>query len=72
MNDKIMQGNWQQLKGEIRQQWGKLTDNDVAQVKGSAEKLIGTLQERYGMARSKAADDVSAFLNQMEKKFSQN
>jgi uncharacterized protein YjbJ (UPF0337 family) len=72
MNKNILEGNWKQLKGEVRKQWGKLTDDDVDKVQGSAEKLIGTVQERYGKARSEAADEVSDFLDHMENRVTQS
>ena len=72
MNKNILEGNWKQLKGEVRKQWGKLTDDDVSQVQGSAEKLIGAVQERYGKAHSEAADEVSNFLDRMENRVTQS
>ncbi len=54
MNNDVLKGKWLQMKGEVRRQWGKLTDDDVAQIEGSSEKLIGKLQERYGYARDQA------------------
>jgi uncharacterized protein YjbJ (UPF0337 family) len=63
MNDDTLKGKWMQLKGEVRRQWGKLTDDDVAQVQGNTEKLIGKLQERYGYARDQAEREVNTFVN---------
>jgi len=54
MNRDQFEGNWKQLKGAARKQWGKLTDSDVDQVKGSLEQLAGRIQERYGIAREEA------------------
>jgi len=51
--DKIA-GNWKQFRGEVRQQWGKLTDDDLEQVRGERDKLVGRIQERYGIAKSDA------------------
>jgi uncharacterized protein YjbJ (UPF0337 family) len=51
MNEDILKGKWKQLKGSMRTTWGKLTDDDVEQVNGSYEKLVGKLQERYGHTR---------------------
>jgi uncharacterized protein YjbJ (UPF0337 family) len=45
-----MEGNWKQLKGNVQAQWGKLTNDDMAEISGRREKLAGKLQERYGMA----------------------
>ena len=63
MNDDTLKGKWMQLKGEVRRQWGKLTDDDVAQIEGNSEKMIGKLQERYGYAREQAEREVNAFVN---------
>lgn len=54
MNWDQMQGKWQQAKGSLRQQWGKLTDNDLEMIAGNRDKLIGVLQERYGIAKEEA------------------
>jgi uncharacterized protein YjbJ (UPF0337 family) len=62
MDANILKGKWLQLKGSIREKWGQLTDDDVDQVSGSAERLVGRIQERYGYARQKAEDEVDAFL----------
>jgi uncharacterized protein YjbJ (UPF0337 family) len=54
MNWDQMEGQWKQLKGSARQKWGELTDDDLDQIKGKQEKLVGRLQERYGIAREEA------------------
>ncbi len=54
MNSDEFQGKWKQLKGSVRQQFGKLTDNDIEVIAGQRDKLIGKLQERYGYARDEA------------------
>ncbi|HET6553656.1 MAG TPA: CsbD family protein [Dyella sp.] len=61
MNQDTIQGNWKQLSGKIKQQWGKLTDDDLKVAEGNAEYLSGRLQERYGMARDEAEREVKAF-----------
>ena len=62
MNTDILQGKWRQLKGEARVQWGKLTDDDLDQVQGQAEKLVGLVQERYGYDRQRAETEVDSFV----------
>jgi uncharacterized protein YjbJ (UPF0337 family) len=64
MNADVMKGRWNQVKGDIRSRWGKLTDDDMMQIQGDAEKLIGKLQERYGMKREQAERDLNEILNQ--------
>ena len=63
MNAELLRGKWHQLKGEVKSQWGKLTDDDVDRAEGDAEKLIGRIQERYGYARDDAKREVDAFLD---------
>ena len=59
-----MKGNWTQFKGHVRQQWGKLTDDEIDQIEGQREILIGKLQERYGIAREEAEKQVKTFESQ--------
>jgi uncharacterized protein YjbJ (UPF0337 family) len=66
MNLDQMKGMWHQWKGEAKVQWGKLTDDDLTQVEGNAEKLVGVVQERYGYARERAQTEVDAFLKRQE------
>lgn len=54
MNWDQLEGKWTQLKGSAREQWGKLTDDDITEINGKGEKLVGKLQERYGYAREEA------------------
>ena len=62
MNQDTLQGQWKQLKGRVREQWGKLTDDDVDQIEGQAEQLVGKVQERYGIARDEAQRQVDGWL----------
>jgi uncharacterized protein YjbJ (UPF0337 family) len=60
MNWDQVAGKWKQVRGSVRQQWGKLTDDDLEQIAGNRDKFIGVLQERYGIAKDEAqrqADD---------------
>jgi uncharacterized protein YjbJ (UPF0337 family) len=63
MNPEIFRGRWNQLKGEVRTRWGKLTDDDVTQIQGQVEKMIGKLQERYGYKREQAEKELNDFLS---------
>jgi uncharacterized protein YjbJ (UPF0337 family) len=51
MNQETLKGEWSQLKGRIRKRWGKITDDDLDQIAGDREILVGKLQERYGRGR---------------------
>ena len=53
MNQDILKGKWQEIKGEIKERWGKLTDNDLVEIQGRGEKLLGLLQKKYGYIRDK-------------------
>jgi uncharacterized protein YjbJ (UPF0337 family) len=61
MNWDIVQGKWAQFKGDVRKQWGKVTDDDYDQVAGSREKFVGKLQERYGWAKEDAESRIDEF-----------
>lgn len=58
MNQDIIQGKWQQIKGSMKAQWGKLTDDDLARLDGNREYLVGRLQERYGWQKDKAEQEI--------------
>ena len=62
MNADILKGKWMQLKGSVKEQWGKLTDDDLDRVNGNAEQLIGVVQERYGYAKDRAQREVDDFI----------
>ena len=62
MNEDTFKGQWMQLKGKIREQWGKLTDDDLDQIQGRSEQLIGKLQNRYGIARDEAQRQFDAWM----------
>jgi uncharacterized protein YjbJ (UPF0337 family) len=62
MNTDVLQGMWSQVRGEARRQWGKLTDDELDQARGNAEKLAGLVQEKYGYARERAEREVNDFL----------
>lgn len=64
MNSDQMQGKWRQWKGAAKTQWGKLTDDELTQAEGNAEKLAGLVQERYGYAKERAQEEVDRFLLQ--------
>lgn len=65
MNKDIFSGNWKQFKGEVQKQWGKLTDDQVSQAEGSREKLIGRIQENYGIAKDEAEKQVKEWEKKM-------
>jgi len=54
MNQDTLHGQWMQLKGQLREKWGKLTNDDIDQIQGRSEQLVGKIQQRYGIARDEA------------------
>jgi uncharacterized protein YjbJ (UPF0337 family) len=58
MNSDQMQGKWKQLKGSVKEHWGKLTDDDIDIIDGQHDQLVGKIQERYGIAREAAQKQV--------------
>jgi uncharacterized protein YjbJ (UPF0337 family) len=65
MNSDQLEGKWKQVKGEVREKWGKLTDDDIHVVAGRREQLIGRVQERYGVAKEEATRQVDAFVKNL-------
>jgi len=63
MNWDRVEGNWKQFKGKARQQWGKLTDDDLNVIEGKRTELTGKLQARYGYAKDEAEKNIDAWLN---------
>jgi uncharacterized protein YjbJ (UPF0337 family) len=54
MDSDRLKGNWKQLKGNVKERWGKLTDDDLDRIEGRRLQLVGKIQERYGIAKDKA------------------
>ena len=59
MNKDIIEGNWKQLKGKVKKQWGKLSDDDFDVIAGRRQQLAGKIQERYGIAKDEAERQVT-------------
>jgi uncharacterized protein YjbJ (UPF0337 family) len=58
MNQDRIQGRWKQLKGKLKEQWGKLTDDDLDVIAGRRDQLLGKIQQRHGLARDDADRQV--------------
>jgi uncharacterized protein YjbJ (UPF0337 family) len=67
MNKDIIEGNWEQVKGTVKKQWGKLTDNHLEEIEGNRQKLAGRLQELYGISREEAEKKVGEWEDQQKK-----
>lgn len=63
MNKDIIKGNWKELKGKVKTQWGKLTDNEITQMKGSYEELAGALQKSYGYQKEEVEKEIEKFID---------
>jgi uncharacterized protein YjbJ (UPF0337 family) len=70
LNRDIVQGNWKQVRGRIREKWAALTDDDLEKVRGQWDRLEGVLQEKYGKSRENFKDSVRSFESELEKDFS--
>lgn len=58
LNKNIMEGKWNEIKGNVQRQWGKLTDDDMDQINGNRKELLGRLQKNYGLAEAEAEKQV--------------
>jgi len=63
MNEDIFKGKWKELKGSVKEKWGDLTDDEVTEVEGQSEKLVGILQTKYGYSKDKAQEEYNQFMD---------
>jgi len=63
----ILFGKWHELRGKVRQKWGKLTDDDLTQLSGKTEELAGVLQQRYGYGKAQAEKEINNWLLEHDK-----
>jgi len=61
MNKDTLSGDWKNLKGKIKEKWGKLTDDDIDVIEGRRDQLTGAIQKRYGLAKDKANQEIDEF-----------
>lgn len=62
MNWDLIQGNWKKFEGQVKEKWGKLTNDDMTLISGKRERLLGRLQHAYGYGRDKAQKEIDNFL----------
>jgi len=62
INKDTVQGKWKQLAGKVKETWGKLTDDEIARIEGNEERLSGLVQERYGISKEEAKEQVHRFM----------
>lgn len=63
MNADILKGKWKEIKGGLKQKWGKLTDDDITQIEGMEDRLLGLLQKRYGYTKEIAEKKYEEFMS---------
>ncbi|MCA9596671.1 MAG: CsbD family protein [Myxococcales bacterium] len=68
MNRDIIEGRWNELKGQIKGQWAKLTDDDIQRANGKTEELVGVLQQRYGYEKEEAKKQVERFADSVKQR----
>jgi uncharacterized protein YjbJ (UPF0337 family) len=61
MASDVLKGKWKQLRGEVKKHWGKLTDDEIDEIDGNKDILVGKLQEHYGYSRERAMEEVDRF-----------
>lgn len=66
MNSDQFSGKWKQLQGSVKEKWGKLTDDDLTLIDGQHDKLVGKVQEKYGLAKEQAHAEVSRWVTEHE------
>lgn len=59
MNQDIFEGKWKEMKGQVKEWWGKLTDDDLERVDGKADQLVGLLQQKYGYTKERAEEELN-------------
>lgn len=68
MNKDFLKGSWEQIRGRIRSEWGKLTDDDLTRANGDLEELVGIVRKRYGYEDDQARSKVDEWLSKAEAK----
>lgn len=67
MNEDILKGQWTQIRGQVKQWWGMLTDDDLNKINGKRDQLIGKLQERYGYSKEQAVKQIDERLAEFQR-----
>lgn len=64
INEDIVKGNWKEIKGKVKQKWGKFTEDDLTQMEGGYDELMGKIQKKYGYQQEQARRELDEFLNE--------
>lgn len=63
MNKDVLEGKWKEMKGQVKENWADLTEDDLKEVEGNFDKLVGKIQEKYGKTKEQAKEEINDFLN---------
>lgn len=66
MNWDQIKGDWKQFTGKVKENWGRLTDDDLTAIAGQRDQMVGVLQERYGYAKERAEEELATFIDRMK------
>ncbi len=66
MNKDIFEGHWKTVKGQVKEKWGKLTDNDITSIEGKRDRLLGAIQKTYGYTKERAEKELSQWEKEIE------
>ena len=66
MNQDIFEGKWKEMRGQIKEWWGKLTDDDLEQAAGNVEQIVGLLQQKYGYTRQRAEEEFNRRIKEVK------
>ena len=65
MNWDTVKGNWKQMTGKVKEEWGELTDDDIKEAEGDRDQLVGKIQAKYGIAKEEAEKQVDSFASKV-------
>lgn len=66
MNEAILEGKWKQFQGKVKERWGEFTDDELDQIDGRRDQLVGLLQEKYGYSLERAEDEFDDFIDSLD------
>jgi len=66
MNQDIFEGKWKEMRGQVKEWWGKLTDDELEQANGNAEQIVGLLQQKYGYTREEAEKEFNRRIEEVK------
>jgi len=67
LNQDVFEGKWKEMRGQVKEWWGKLTDDDLERAGGNADQLVGLLQQKYGYTRERAEQEFNRRIREVKK-----